>query len=261
MHCNELKGKGKIFVAAHDSYLNWLHECNRTQVTSHFIRNLKAWLCGDADLLDSQIIKLDELVNSGKGFSNYKIIEWQHEYDAPEQIQLLLIEYVRNGGALMIASCPWGYLDIYEEKNLKDMVLYNFLKNFTGIVFTSRWLELPEEIDVADNHAKFSHFDLAIQKIALNPRKIGKYIDTIKNGLESLEEVFTTDKLKEFKYEFISKLKKLKWKFIPKNDQPLKNQKEKYAAKLLSYLYSFNGLFILNNILCGKQRTDQIFLF
>ena len=69
------------------------------------------------------------------------------------------------------------------------MCLHNFLKNFFGIIFTPNYLHFPEEeTPVSVNQSKRAHFDVAVDKISINPDKIEKYMNTIQSGLEILNK-------------------------------------------------------------------------
>lgn len=200
------------------------------------MRNLKAWLSGNPDLPDSKIGELGDLVRNSRPFGNYSIIKWSHGYDASEACQEQLLDFVQKGGALMCASTPWGYLQVYPEKTLQDMSLHNFLKNFMGIVFTANSLWLGDEITVAENRAKHSQFDLALEKVTSNPQKIGKYLGTISCGLGQLnnEGILPTKKILELKDMVILECQNSGWNPVPCNRRPVRTQEEKNATKLLS---------------------------
>lgn len=209
------------------------------------MKNLKAWLCNDPNLPDSQIIELGELVRSGKSFSDYKLIKWSHSYDPSEQTQYNLIEFVQSGAALMCASTPWGYLQIYPNKTLQDMTLHNFLKNFMGILFTPNVLWLSDEVDLSHNRAKHSQFDLAMQKITSNPQKIGKYLGTIHCGFEPLnrEGILPENKILELKEIVTNECQSCGLNFVPRSGRPVRNQDEKNVTKLLGQCLNYsNGL-------------------
>jgi hypothetical protein len=229
-----------VFVAAHDCYLNWLHDSNRSEATAKFNRNLKSWLCGNPDLPDSEIIELGKLVSISKPFNDYKIIKWSHGYDPSEQVQQQLFEYIQNGGALFGASTPWGYLQIYPNKTLQDMKLHNFIKNL-GILFTSECLWLPDEVDVTANRAKHSQFDMALQKVTHNPQKIGKYFNTITCGLEPLnkEGILPNERILQVKDLVIVECQNCGWNPVPLADRPVRSQEERNATNLLGRCLHF----------------------
>ena len=80
--------------------------------------------------------------------------------------------------------------------------MYQFLRDFTGILLTSECLWLgKDEMPVDANRAKHSHFDLALERVISNPLKIQKYSNTICNGLDVLknEEIISVEKILEIK--------------------------------------------------------------
>ena len=57
-----------------------------------------------------------------------------------------------------------------------------------GMILTEDVLSFPDEIKVSENNAKYSHLDLAINKITSNPDKIKKYSGTLSYGLDILND-------------------------------------------------------------------------
>lgn len=226
-------------MASHDCYLRWLQQDGRSdEVNQKFMRNLKSWLCGDPDLAESKIAELGELVSSGRAFNEYALIKWSHTYEANERVQQRVLDFVQNGGALMCASTPWGFLQVYPDKTLQDMVLHNFLKNFMGVLFTSACLWLPgDTTDVASNRAKHSHFDMALEKVSASPKKIGKYLGTINCGLDQLkrEQMLSNEKILDLKDMIMIECDTVGWSPVPNAAKPIRDEEVKNVAKLLGH--------------------------
>jgi hypothetical protein len=151
-------GSGRLFATAHDNYIKWLlgtiDENENQKVISKFVKNLKKWLTREANVAAERIIKFSDLDASGKSFDDFKLITWNHSYDPDEEMQERLLEYVSNGGGLMCATAPWGYLQIYPQKTLEDMVMYRFLKRYMGMVYNTNHLSLPNEMPVSENRVR-----------------------------------------------------------------------------------------------------------
>ena len=94
------------------------------------MKSLKIWLTGE-DVHESKTIDFGHLERKKEPFENYKLIKWHQDYDPSEEIQSKLLKYIQKGGALFCGSTPWGYLQIYPNKRLHNMTMYNFLKKHT----------------------------------------------------------------------------------------------------------------------------------
>ena len=188
------------------------------------------------------MIELGNLVRSERPFTDYRLIKWTSSYDASEQTQQKLLSFIENGGALVAASTPWGYLQVYPNKTLADMSLYNFLKNFMGILFTADCLWFPaDEMLVAENRAKHSHFNMALDKVTNNPNKIGKYLSTINSGIGQLnkEGILGSESILNLKDIVIIECQNSGWNPIPAKDKPVRTSNEKNATILLGQCFNF----------------------
>lgn len=81
-------------MAAHDCYLNWLHE-KSPGVKHSFMTNVKKWLCG-YEVADSEIIDLNR--NNLNKFSNYKLVKWHQDVNVSYEIQQNILSYIESGG-------------------------------------------------------------------------------------------------------------------------------------------------------------------
>lgn len=117
------------------------------------------------------------------------------------------------------------------------MCLHNFLKNFFGIIFTPNYLHFPEEeTPVSVNQSKRAHFDVAVDKISINPDKIEKYMNTIQSGLEILnkEGVVSDRKICDIKECVLNHCKQKSLNIIPNEMNPICDVNGMNAVKLLS---------------------------
>ena len=90
-------GKGKIFVAAHNCYLNWLHE-KHNPLIKIFMDNIKRWLSGEDQLSDCKIANIEEIINYKKSLQKYKIVKWEQEVNLNDQELSNLLNFLDNGG-------------------------------------------------------------------------------------------------------------------------------------------------------------------
>ncbi len=124
------------------------------------------------------------------------------------------------------------------------MVMFNFLKDFFGIIFTSSYLHFPnEETDVNVNQAKISNFDQAIEKVILNPNKIEKYMNTIQCGLDILYKEGVVDDLKicNIKDCVENHCQEKSMNLIPNELKPIRNLNEMNALKLIGKCLFFTN--------------------
>ena len=227
-------------MAAHDAYLSWLHE-KKHGTKKQFMNRIKLWLTGSEHVDDSEIINLNEAVSQGNHFENYKIIKFHHDHEIDDETQNSILRYVENGGGLFCASTPWGYLQIYPHKKLTDMCLYQFLKNYTGIFFTTECLSLPNESEVCHNKSKYSHFDIALERSCSNPNKIKKYSNTLQTGFDVLfsEGILNTDKMCELQEMVMNECKNCGWHVIPSEKKPVCDVEQLSAIKLIGKGYNY----------------------
>ena len=93
-------GSGKVFVSAHDCYLDWLDEKEDDKLKVDFMRNVKKWLTGKKKLNESQIVDLAEIEDNIQEVNQYLLVKWNQDLNLDNEKQELLLEYVKNGGML-----------------------------------------------------------------------------------------------------------------------------------------------------------------
>ena len=136
-------------------------------------------------------------------------------------------------GSIFAASTPWGYLQIYSDRSLNDMCLHNFLKNYTGIIFTTHCLSLPDKMEVSKNKAKYSQLDIALEQIKSNPKSINKYLNTIQTGFECLSQ----SQINHLKSLVIDGCKNTNINFIPSENKPIFESTALSTVKMLGKCY------------------------
>ncbi len=96
-------GDGKIFVASHDCYLDWLTDEDQANNdnTADLMLNLKYWLTGEEQVDKDQIADLND-IESGQ-IKNYKIIKWNLKDSADRYKQEELLRFIQRGGLKWIS--------------------------------------------------------------------------------------------------------------------------------------------------------------
>ena len=116
------------------------------------------------------------------------------------------------------------------------MVMYRFLKDCFGLIYTPNYLDFPnEETDVHVNQAKISQFDKAIEKVTYNPNKIEKYMNTIQCGLEILnkEGVVNDSNVCSIKNCIKNHCEQNSMNVVPNEHNPIRKINEINAVKLI----------------------------
>ena len=236
-------GRGKIFVAAHDCYLEWFARRNEATIEGRFFQNLVHWFTGDFRVDDNQVASIDQIdFEHDSNLSQYKIIKWRHDHEISGQNQSYILQYLEDGGGLFCASTPWGYLQLNPGKTLSHMPLYNFLKNYAGILFTSNCLDLPDFMEIEENLAKISHFDMALEKVTQNPDKLAKYSNTIQAGFDILheEKILSDGKIARLQDLVLTQCESHCLNVVPTKKNPVCDQINKSAIKLLGKCLVYN---------------------
>lgn len=227
-------GLGKVIGAAHDCYFNWLLNPDETELRAAFVKNLKKWLTGDEDVPTESIAYLKDVDMDQMG--EYKILLWDAGFEPGDEYVEALLTHVRQGGALVCAATPWGYLQVHPSRTLSDMPLFEFLKEHMGMIFTDVTQWLSAEMDVAQSRAKHSHFDLALDKIKNNPKKIDKYMNTVSDGLGPLkrEGKLEMELVCELKNIVLEDCECSNVNPIPCDAKPVCKEDEKHISKFIS---------------------------
>jgi hypothetical protein len=141
-------------------------------------------------------------------------------------------------GALFCGITVWGHLQLRPGTKARDIELYKFLRDYTGILLTKECLWLGcdnEELNVSVNRSKHAHFDLALERICANPNKVEKYSSTISNGMDLLkkEELLSVEKILEVKDNLQSQCEAFGWNVRPGGKAPVKTDNERGVVRLL----------------------------
>lgn len=90
--------RGRIIVTAHDCFISWLNQDN-SELKNKFNRNLKLWLVGE-DICSSEIVDFKDASRATSPFTNYKLIQWQQNFNPSEEDIAKLLKWLKVGGIL-----------------------------------------------------------------------------------------------------------------------------------------------------------------
>ena len=167
--------KGKVFLAAHNSYINLL--TSEQDLEKNFMDNVKKWLTNRINLDNLKILDLQKSYNSylSINFMDYDIVLWPNGIElADEGIQKLL-NYLNEGGSLFCALTPWA------TYNLEQSSVFNFFKVNFKVLFTWELINGGQSpFLVKNNLAKYSNAAYTtLSQIDFSRPDIFKYLSSL----------------------------------------------------------------------------------
>ena len=152
-------GKGRVVVFSHDNYFNQFNTKDDPKYEK-LNGNIQSWLCCGKD--GNVTVASLENKSSVPETSGLTILLWRGADKKSDQFYEDLLTFVRNGGGLLLAMTPWGYLQI-KGGTLTDMPMYNILREI-GICYTSGYFGGSNPLPVKDNGATNAHLARLLQK-------------------------------------------------------------------------------------------------
>ena len=113
--------------------------------------------------------------------------------------------------------------------------MFNFLKNYTGIILTSDSMD-PGTLEVKNNQAQYSHFDIALEKVFENTENnLEKYYETIQNGIDILHDLnlINDTRLHEIRDKLLESCVSCGLKTTPCSREPINTSLGKTTINLL----------------------------
>ena len=227
-------GRGRVFVAAHESYTEWL-KSPTDKLETDLTNNIKNWLSQKSK---AQIVTMCDIstIKESSGLSQYDFVKWGMCDSPSETIQEKVLEYIDNGGGLFAAATPWAYSQIFPNKVMDDMPLYRFLRTHFGIIFTNDYLNLSDTTAVAKNDAKHGTFRRALIEVGSNAQKLNKYISTIDKGIEMIETTIgdgdDESTVRKLLQNLVEELNLKGSSVCPQNGKPVQNEQDKELCKM-----------------------------
>ena len=250
-------GNGRILIAAHDCYFDWLNERNDRNIVK-LMNNIKYWLTGDDRVMNDEIADITQVNNR---FNDYKIIKWSFEQSLNRHEQQNLLKFIENGGkeiltklieltkfkkklnigGLLCAGTIWHIQSKTPSKKLSDYDAFKFIKDTTGVLFKSNCLTLPKTIKAHENKAHVSNFQKAVDTSDEVEIVDDDYFGTLEHGLDVVTEegIITPEKVENIKNKLIDTSNNTGTNAIPSKESPLKNEKELELCRVLGKCYIF----------------------
>lgn len=255
-------GNGRILNCSHD----WYHQVINSDIPDEkkLANALIKWLT-QGKLVEQEWGFIDaDKFDKAAAASKSLVVKFHPFMKPTENKTKSILSYIKKGGSLFAAACPWGWLSLQKDKTLKDMNLYNFLKRF-GMFYTTECLYLNGKISLSTNQAKFSNINKAIEKLTVmdDDDNLDKWANTIATGFNLLdnENYLNQLKIKEFNESFQTKCQTLQT--YPSKTNPIKNSAD--IKQLIIFSTCFN---ISTNVKApgidqfpGDFKTRMIFSF
>jgi len=91
---------------------------------------------------------------------------WREGADYPDDQLDRIVEFVENGGGLLIGVCPWGWEQVNRKEGwtLRDDLPQNKVMRLAGLAFAygGAWTRSPKGFLAADSRPEFAHAGLAL---------------------------------------------------------------------------------------------------
>ncbi len=97
--------------------------------------------------------------NKREAVGDKLVVRWSGCMTTSDKQKKEILSYIKSGGSLLAAVCPWQWLQKNPGRRLNHMDLYNFLKKF-HMFYSGQCVRVDgREISVDGNLAAFSNFD------------------------------------------------------------------------------------------------------
>ncbi|MFH0945967.1 MAG: M60 family metallopeptidase [Planctomycetota bacterium] len=150
-------GGGRVVAFAHNAYIDSSTLKNRDTGTSRLFEGALAWSAQKEDALRIGILGRDaalaplleeaghtvhQEIRPGDG-PEVDVLVWKNGIGQDEAVQEAIRAFVREGGGLIAAVCPWGYEQVHERRglNLRDHLPENQVLAPMGLVFAKGYAE------------------------------------------------------------------------------------------------------------------------
>ncbi len=202
-------GKGRVVAIAHGSYLSGSAVTNAKGATSRLIANALSWtadrkgplrvavLGRDAKLAES-LRKAGHEVTLGATLPAKPVphvLVWQSgEADAAEQARIA--DFVKKGGGLLAAHCPWGYEQVNARRGLtlRENLPENRVLKDMGLVLAAGYADATErgKYAVAKSRPDDAHAGRALRAIVKGEKGSGKLAYLVEKAIRNVPDDETT---------------------------------------------------------------------
>lgn len=129
-------GKGRIVVITHDAYLENFTSENSDPNVKKLHQNIKKWITQDKFTSNSNLSEAFAFVKS-KSNQKYLALYTNElsDVNVTENDKNKILNFVKNGGGLVMAICPWGWVQIKQTNDFNKMLTYKTFLT-AGIMLT-----------------------------------------------------------------------------------------------------------------------------
>lgn len=129
-------GKGRIVIITHDAYLENFTSENSDSNVKKLHQNIKKWITKNKFTSNSNFSEAFAFVKSTTN-QKYLALYTNELSDAntTEADKNKILNFVKNGGGLVMAICPWGWVQIKQTNDFNKMLTYKTFLT-AGIILT-----------------------------------------------------------------------------------------------------------------------------
>jgi hypothetical protein len=124
-------GNGRVVVMTHTDYaINFTNGTNSNPSIQGLQANVKGWLTRGSSYTTLNIMEASTYLKTTDttALSLVKILFFTEPVrEWTDQNMASILNFVRNGGGLFVASTPWGWASIKKSKNFNLMLTYKTL--------------------------------------------------------------------------------------------------------------------------------------
>lgn len=152
-------GQGRIVVFSHNSFGSRITCLDKEDENYRLYANVRKWVSNGKAVGDdvSTILNIEAKtkINSIDDLAKYNIVVY-HTVASNYFDEAVLKEFVKNGGGLVYAITPWGWLQCNSNKTLKQAPYVGILHE-AGVGFSCDLASCPEKVLLGRNKACEAH--------------------------------------------------------------------------------------------------------
>ncbi|XP_050415374.1 TRPM8 channel-associated factor homolog [Patella vulgata] len=227
-------GEGRVLVLAHEGYLKDFNSQNANKNLRILHNNMKQWLTKGRFKNGSNIIYSNtpgKTLDSASG----SILIWsgqRHVSYTSEEV----LNFIISGGALIHATCPWGWKQVNGGISFDEMPMADIL-DVAGIDYTEKYVQIPAQgLNVCDCSSTDScHIGLAVDAITTDLRNLSHVGEAV-----ALINEMSESKLKNFSVKLnplVQLIESPTAEVVPSEHAPVKGTSGKAMMGLCEVLH------------------------
>ncbi|CAF1043285.1 unnamed protein product [Didymodactylos carnosus] len=179
--------KGRAIICAHNGYVYKFKPPIENDYST-FVKNCKEWLVPDCTVADDQVVSIDDVSSMESVSEKAKILLWNGHYDKSEEFMNALCQYLQDGGGLVCAVTPWGWLQRYPGKHLPDFPFSRFC-DYVGVRLTDEYNHCSDPILVRPELVKFKNIDYVVKELK-DEQNNTEYMTIVGHAIRELEDTY-----------------------------------------------------------------------